>query len=94
MADECDGGGRRQLTTPITSPTELSIKRPGCGEPRRASVTTVRAKDRTPIGSPASSGLLGRMDTQRAHTATVVANRCELSAIPAVTDALRGVHPA
>lgn len=95
MADECDAvvvvGSDY---TDVTSPTELSVNARIAVNLGAPVLLTVRAKDRTPdqVASVVEV-CLAELDTQRAHTAAVVANRCELSAIPAVTDALRRFTP-
>ena len=81
--------------TDITSPAELSVNARIAVNLGAPVLLTVRGKDRTPdeIASVVEV-CLAELSAQRAHTAAVVANRCEPAELDAVAQALRQVHAA
>ncbi|GAB3022765.1 phosphate acetyltransferase [Mycobacterium bourgelatii] len=80
--------------TDVASPAELSFNARIAVNLSAAVLLTVRAKGRTPAEVAGVVELcLAELSAQRAHTAAVVANRCEPGEIDAVREALRGVAP-
>ena len=80
--------------TDITSPAELSVNARIAVNLGAPVLLTVRGKNRTPdeIASVVEV-CLAELSAQRAHTAAVVANRCEPAELDAVAQALRKFTP-
>ncbi|HEY3996392.1 MAG TPA: phosphate acetyltransferase [Mycobacterium sp.] len=95
MAEQCDvvvivGSDY----TDIASPTELSVNARIAVNLGAPVLLTVRAKGRTADEVAAVVEVcLSELAAQRAHTAAVVANRCEPAEVEAVTQALRKFAP-
>ncbi len=81
--------------TDVASPAELSRQRPYRGQPRRAGAAgRCAASGRTAEEVAHVVELcLDELAAQHAHTAAVVANRCEPSQLGAVAEALRASTP-
>lgn len=80
--------------TDVTSPSELSVNARIAVNLGAPVVLAVRAKDRTPEDVVHVAELcLAELAGQHAHTAAVVANRCDPAELTAVADALRRVSP-
>ncbi|MCV6964033.1 phosphate acetyltransferase [Mycobacterium intermedium] len=80
--------------TDVATPAELSVNARIAVNLSAAVLLTVRAKGRTPTEVAGVVELcLAELSAQRAHTAAVVANRCEPSEIDAVREALRKFTP-
>lgn len=80
--------------TDVASPAELSVNARIAVNLGAAVLLTVRAKGRTPAEvAGVVEVCLAELSAQRAHTAAVVANRCEPTEIEAVRAALRGFTP-
>src|ERR1700751_5969431 len=80
--------------TDVASPAELSVNARIAVNLGAPVLLTVRAKDRSPQQvAHAVEVCLVELDTQHAHTAAVVANRCEPSQLTAVAEALRALGP-
>jgi phosphate acetyltransferase len=95
VADRCDavvivGSDYTDVTTPSELDTNARIAA-NLGAPV---VLAVKAKDRTPTEVAAVVELcLIEISGQHAHTAAVVANRCDPAQMAAVAEALRGFEP-
>lgn len=80
--------------TDVATPSELSVNARIAVNLGAPVVLTVRAKDRTPGEIVQVVELcLAELALQHAHTAAVVANRCDPDRMAAVTEALRGFKP-
>ena len=95
MADQCDAvvivGSDY---TDVTSPAELSFNARIAANLGAPVVLAMRAKGRTPDRIAEVVELcLAELAAQHAHTAAVVANRCEPSQLTAVAEALRRFEP-
>jgi phosphate acetyltransferase len=95
VADECDAvvivGSDY---TDVASPAELSVNARIAVNLGAPMVLAVRAKDRTADQVVhAVEVCLAELNAQHAHTAAVVANRCEPTQLSAITDALRPLAP-
>ncbi|QUR69551.1 phosphate acetyltransferase [Mycobacterium spongiae] len=95
MADECDAvlvvGSDY---TDVTTPTELSVNALIAANLGAPVLLTVRGSGRTPDEVVSAAEVsLAELDAQRAHTAAVVANRCDPAELDAVADALRALAP-
>src|SRR6201996_6355417 len=95
MADECDAvvivGSDY---TDVASPAELSVNARIAVNLGAPVVLAVGAKDRSVDQVVhAVEVCLAELTAQRAHTAAVVANRCEPTELAAITDALRTLAP-
>ena len=95
MADQCDAvvivGSDY---TDVTSPAELSFNARIAANLGAPVVLGLRAKGRTPDRIAQVVELcLAELAAQHAHTAAVVANRCEPSQLTAVAEALRRFEP-
>ncbi|MBS4728497.1 phosphate acetyltransferase [Mycobacterium sp. SM1] len=76
--------------TDVTSPAELAVNARIAVNLGAPVVLVVRAKGRRPNEvADVVEVCLAELGTQHAHTAAVVANRCEPSQLPAVAEALR-----
>ena len=95
VADRCDavvivGSDYTDVTTPSELDTNARIAA-NLGAPV---VLVVKAKDRTPAEVAQVVELcLVEISGEHAHTAAVVANRCDRGQVAAVADALTGVEP-
>jgi phosphate acetyltransferase len=80
--------------TDVASPAELSVNARIAVNLGSPVVLAVRAKDRS-VGQVvhAVEVCLAELSAQRAHTAAVVANRCEPTQLTAITEALRPLAP-
>jgi phosphate acetyltransferase len=95
MADECDAvvivGSDY---TDVASPAELGVNARIAVNLGAPVVLAIRAKDRTAEQVVhAVEVCLAELTAQHAHTAAVVANRCEPAQLTAITDALRPLAP-
>ena len=96
VADQCDAvlivGSDY---TDVAAPSELSINARIAANLGAPVVLAVKAKDRTPDrGRPGRRAVPGRdLAAQHAHTAAVVANRCDPAQMAAVADALKRFQP-
>ncbi|MBV8177380.1 MAG: phosphate acetyltransferase [Mycobacterium sp.] len=95
MAAECDAvvivGSDY---TDVTSPTELSVNARIAVNLGAPVLLTVRAKGRAAEEvAHVVQVCLAELDAQHAHTAAVVANRCDPTQLSAVADALRRLGP-
>lgn len=95
MADECDAvvivGSDY---TDVASPAELSVNARIAVNLGAAVLLAVRGKGRTPAEVAGVVELcLAELSAQRAHTAAVVANRCEPTELEAVREALQSFTP-
>jgi phosphate acetyltransferase len=80
--------------TDVASPTELSVNARIAVNLGAPVLLTVRAKGRTPEEvAGVVEVCLAELAAQRAHTAAVVANRCEPAEVESVTEALRKFPP-
>src|ERR1700722_13370900 len=80
--------------TDITSPAELSVNARIAVNLGAPVLLAVRAKDRSAEQvAHALEVCLAEPNAQHAHTAAVVANRCEPSQLTAITEALRTLEP-
>src|ERR1700685_1239247 len=80
--------------TDVASPAELSVNARIAVNLGAPLVLTVRAKDRSVEQVVhAVEVCLAELSAQRAHTAAVVANRCEPTQLTAITEALRPLAP-
>src|ERR1700761_216921 len=78
----------------VASPAELSVNARIAVNLGAPILLAVRAKDRSPEQVVhAVEVCLAELNAQHAHTAAVVANRCEPSQLTAVADALRPLGP-
>jgi phosphate acetyltransferase len=95
MADDCDAvvivGSDY---TDVTSPAELAVNARIAVNLGAPIVLAIRAKDRTAEQVVhAVEVCLAELNTQHAHTAAVIANRCEPTQLTAITEALRTLAP-
>ncbi len=95
MADECDAvvivGSDY---TDVASPAELGVNARIAVNLGAPVVLTLRAKDRTAEQVVhAVEVCLAELNAQHAHTAAVIANRCEPGQLTAITEALRTFAP-
>jgi phosphate acetyltransferase len=95
VADQCDAvlivGSDY---TDVATPSELSMNARIAVNLGAPVVLAVKAKDRTPEQVAQLVDLcLFELDAQHAHTAAVVANRCDPAQMPAVADALKQLGP-
>jgi len=95
VADQCDAvlivGSDY---TDVATPSELSMNARIAANLGAPVVLAVKAKDRTPDQVAQVVGVcLDEIATQHAHTAAVVANRCDPSQLGAVADALKRFEP-
>jgi phosphate acetyltransferase len=95
VADQCDAvvivGSDY---TDVTTPSELDTNARIAANLGAAVVLAVKAKDRTPTEVAQVVELcLIEISGQHAHTAAVVANRCDPSQMAAVADALKSFEP-
>jgi phosphate acetyltransferase len=95
MADDCDAvvivGSDY---TDVASPAELAVNARIAVNLGAPVVLAVRAKDRTVEQVVhAVEVCLTELNTQHAHTAAVIANRCEPTQLTAITEALRTLAP-
>lgn len=95
VADKCDAvvvvGSDY---TDVASPVELSVNARIAVNLGAPVVLALRAKDRSVDQVVhAVEVCLAELNTQHAHTAAVVANRCEPTQLSAITDALRPLAP-
>ena len=95
MADECDAvvivGSDY---TDVASPAELGVNARIAVNLGAPVVLAVRAKDRTAEQVVhAVEVCLAELNAQHAHTAAVIANRCEPTQLTAITEALRSLAP-
>jgi phosphate acetyltransferase len=95
MADECDAvvivGSDY---TDVTSPAELAVNARIAVNLGAPIVLAIRAKDRTAEQVVhAVEVCLAELNTQHAHTAAVIANRCEPTQLTPITEALRTLAP-
>jgi phosphate acetyltransferase len=95
VADQCDAvlivGSDY---TDVATPSELSMNARIAVNLGAPVVLAVKAKDRTPERVAQLVDLcLFELDAQHAHTAAVVANRCDPAQMPAVGDALKPLGP-
>ena len=95
MADECDAvvivGSDY---TDVASPAELGVNARIAVNLGAPVVLTLRAKDRTAEQVVhAVEVCLAELNAQHAHTAAVIANRCEPTDLTAITEALRAFTP-
>jgi phosphate acetyltransferase len=95
LADECDAvvivGSDY---TDVASPAELSVNARIAVNLGAPVVLAIRAKDRSADQVVhAVEVCLAELNAQHAHTAAVVANRCEPTQLSAITDALRPLAP-
>jgi phosphate acetyltransferase len=80
--------------TDVASPSELGVNARIAVNLGAPVVLAVRAQGRTPHEVAHVVELcLAELGAQHAHTAAVIANRCELSQVPAVADALSRFEP-
>ena len=80
--------------TDVTNPAELSVNARIAVNLGAPVLLAVQAKDRTAAQvAHAVEVCLAELNAQHAHTAAVVANRCEPSQLTAVADALRPLGP-
>jgi phosphate acetyltransferase len=80
--------------TDVASPSELSVNARIAVNLGAPVVLAVRGKDRTPAEVVHVVELcLAELAGQHAHTAAVVANRCDPGQLTAVADALKGLSP-
>ncbi|MCV7239235.1 phosphate acetyltransferase [Mycolicibacterium celeriflavum] len=80
--------------TDVAAPSELSTNARIAANLGAPVVLAVKAKDRTPEQVAHIVDIcLGEIAAQHAHTAAVVANRCDPAQLSAVTDALKGFEP-
>ncbi|MCV7257703.1 phosphate acetyltransferase [Mycobacterium shimoidei] len=80
--------------TDVTSPAELSVNARIAVNLGAPVLLAVRAKGRSAEQvAQVVEVCLAELDAQHAHTAAVVANRCEPAQLTAVTEALRGFGP-
>src|SRR5438270_12097615 len=91
MADQCDAvvivGSDY---TDVASPAELGVNARIAVNLGAPVVLTLRAKDRTAEQVVhAVEVCLAELNVQHAHTAAVIANRCEPTQVTAIIDALR-----
>ena len=95
VADQCDAvlivGSDY---TDVATPSELSMNARIAANLGAPVVLAVKAKDRTPDQVAQVVGVcLDEIAAQHAHTAAVVANRCDPSQLGAVADALKRFEP-
>ncbi len=95
MADDCDAvvivGSDY---TDVASPAELGLNARIAVNLGAPVVLAIRAKDRSPEQVVhAVEVCLAELNAQHAHTAAVVANRCEPTQLSAITEALRSLAP-
>ncbi|MCV7282753.1 phosphate acetyltransferase [Mycolicibacterium flavescens] len=95
MAEKCDAvlivGSDY---TDVAAPSELSTNARIAANLGAPVVLAVKAKDRSPDQVAHIVDIcLGEIAAQHAHTAAVVANRCDPAALSAVVDALKGFGP-
>ena len=95
MADDCDAvvivGSDY---TDVASPAELGVNARISVNLGAPVVLAIRAKDRTAEQVVhAVEVCLTELNTQHAHTAAVIANRCEPTQLTAITEALRSLAP-
>ncbi|OBI80749.1 phosphate acetyltransferase [Mycobacterium sp. E740] len=95
VADQCDAvlivGSDY---TDVATPSELSTNARIAANLGAPVVLAVKAKDRTPDQVAHIVDIcLGEIAAQHAHTAAVVANRCDPAQLTAVIDALQGFEP-
>jgi phosphate acetyltransferase len=95
VADQCDAvlivGSDY---TDVATPSELSMNARIAANLGAPVVLAVKAKDRTPDQVAQVVGVcLDEIAAQHAHTAAVVANRCDPSQLAAVADALKRFEP-
>lgn len=95
VADQCDAvlivGSDY---TDVAAPSELSTNARIAANLGAPIVLAVKAKDRTPAAVAQIVEIcLAEIAAQHAHTAAVVANRCEPSQLTAVAEALEGFAP-
>ena len=95
MADECDAvvivGSDY---TDVASPAELGVNARIAVNLGAPVVLDIRAKDRTAEQVVhAVEVCLTELSAQHAHTAAVIANRCDPTQLTAITDALRSLAP-
>jgi len=95
VADQCDAvlivGSDY---TDVATPSELSMNARIAANLGAPVVRAVKAKDRTPDQVAQVVGVcLDEIAAQHAHTAAVVANRCDPSQLGAVADALKRFEP-
>lgn len=78
----------------VASPAELGVNARIAVNLGAPVVLAVRAKDRTVAQVAHAVGVcLAELDAQHAHTAAVIANRCEATQLAAIVDALRRFAP-
>ncbi len=95
MADDCDAvvivGSDY---TDVASPAELAVNARIAVNLGAPVVLAIRAKDRTAEQVVhAVEVCLAELNTQHAHTAAVIANRCEPTQLTAITEALQTLAP-
>ena len=95
LADQCDAvlivGSDY---TDVATPSELSMNARIAANLGAPVVLAVKAKDRTPDQvAQVVAVCLDEISAQHAHTAAVVANRCDPSQLMAVADALKRFEP-
>jgi phosphate acetyltransferase len=98
MADKCDAvvivGSDFSGLEGATSPAELSVNARIAANLGAPVLLAVRAKGRSADQiTHVVEACLAELDAQHAHTAAVVANRCEPSQLTVVAEALRTVGP-
>ncbi|MGH3966657.1 MAG: phosphotransacetylase family protein, partial [Mycobacterium sp.] len=98
MADECDAvvivGSDHSDLGEGASPAELSVNARIAVNLGAPVVLAIRAKDRSAEQVVhAAEVCLAELTAQHAHTAAIVANRCEPTQLTAITEALRTLAP-
>ncbi|WP_428342603.1 phosphate acetyltransferase [Mycobacterium sp.] len=98
MADDCDAvvivGSDHSDLGQGASPAELGVNARIAVNLGVPVVLAIRAKDRTADQVVhAVEVCLAELNTQHAHTAAIIANRCEPAQLTAITEALRSLTP-